>query len=170
MASAFRTGSHRLRGRMNSIFQSWRKRLVLMTLIAMTSVGVIRAATDEARSPWSVPEGARNAKNPIKPSAEGLRLAAQLYYQNCELCHSESGSSSGAAAQNLPQKPAVLNDPQMIKKATDGELFWKITQGRPPMPSYAQQLTETQRWQLVNYIRELVTRAQYQYLGSKSAK
>jgi mono/diheme cytochrome c family protein len=151
------------------MFQSFRKSLVFTTLIVVTSLGVIRGA-DGTGSPWSVPESARNVKNPIKPSAEGLKVAAQLYHQNCELCHSESGSSSGAAAHNLPQKPAVLNDAQMMKKTTDGELFWKITEGRPPMPSYAHQLTEIQRWRLVNYIRELVTRAQYQYLGSKNVK
>jgi mono/diheme cytochrome c family protein len=58
----------------------------------------------------------------------------------------------------------------MMKKATDGELFWKITEGRPPMPSYEHQLSETQRWQLVNYLRELVIRAKYQYLGNKNMR
>jgi mono/diheme cytochrome c family protein len=151
-------------------FHSCRKCLVLTTLIVLTLVGVKRTIADETRSPWLVPENARNVKNPIKPSVEGLKAAAQLYHQNCELCHSESGSSSSSAAQNLPQRPAVLNDTKTMKKVTDGELFWKITEGRPPMPSYEHQLTETQRWQLVNYIRELVARAQYQYLGNKSIK
>lgn len=147
------------------------KRLILSALLVLILLSVGRAARpDEARAPWPVPESARNVRNPIMPSAEGLKAAAQLYHQNCELCHSESGSSSGTAAQNLPQRPAVLNDATLIKKATDGELFWKITEGRPPMPSYERQLTETQRWQLVNYIRELVTRAQYQYLGNKNGK
>jgi len=152
------------------MFHSCRKCLVLTTLIVLTLVGVKRTVADETRSPWPVPENARNVKNPIKPSVEGLKAAAQLYHQNCELCHSESGSSSSSAAQNLPQRPAVLSDTKIMKKATDGELFWKITEGRPPMPSYEHQLTETQRWQLVNYIRELVARAQYQYLGNKSIK
>jgi mono/diheme cytochrome c family protein len=151
-------------------FHSCRKCLVLTTLVVLTLVGVKRTVADETRSPWLVPENARNVKNPIKPSVEGLKAAAQLYHQNCELCHSESGSSSSSAAQNLPQRPAVLNDTKIMKKVTDGELFWKITEGRPPMPSYEHQLTETQRWQLVNYIRELVARAQYQYLGNKSIK
>jgi len=152
------------------MFHWCRKCLVLTTLIVLTLVGVKRTVADETRSPWPVPENARNVKNPIKPSVEGLKAAAQLYHQNCELCHSESGSSSSSAAQNLPQRPAVLSDTKIMKKATDGELFWKITEGRPPMPSYEHQLTETQRWQLVNYIRELVARAQYQYLGNKSIK
>ena len=38
---------------------------------------------------------------------------------------------------------------------TDGEIFWKITMGKPPMSSYDELLTEDQRWQLVNYVRQL---------------
>ena len=37
---------------------------------------------------------------------------------------------------------------------TDGELFWKITNGRGAMPAW-RQLPETERWQIVNYIRTL---------------
>jgi len=36
---------------------------------------------------------------------------------------------------------------------TDGELFWKISEGRRPMPEFKKRLTEEQRWQLVNYVR-----------------
>jgi len=36
---------------------------------------------------------------------------------------------------------------------TDGELFWKITAGRKPMPSFETKLSEDERWMLVDYIR-----------------
>ncbi len=39
--------------------------------------------------------------------------------------------------------------------ATDGELFWKISEGRSPMLSWKGSLTETQRWELVDYIKTL---------------
>jgi len=139
-------------------------------VIVLLFVTVTYVTADEARSPWPVPENARNAKNPIKPSAEGLKTAAQLYHQNCELCHSESGSSTGLTAKNLPRTPASFTDARMMDKATDGELFWKITEGRLPMPSYKHQLSETERWQLVNYLRQLVIRAKYQYLGNKNTR
>jgi mono/diheme cytochrome c family protein len=35
---------------------------------------------------------------------------------------------------------------------TDGEHFWKITAGRGGMPSFAKDLTEEERWQVINYI------------------
>ncbi len=43
----------------------------------------------------------------------------------------------------------------MMKEMTDGEIFWKITTGKPPMPSYREELTEKERWDLVNYLRSL---------------
>ena len=43
----------------------------------------------------------------------------------------------------------------MMWKHSDGALFWKITQGRPPMTSFRTLLTDDQRWQVVNYIRTL---------------
>jgi len=42
-----------------------------------------------------------------------------------------------------------------MSKETDGSLFWKMSEGRGPMPSWKDQLTETERWQLVIYIRKL---------------
>ena len=53
-----------------------------------------------------------------------------------------------------------------MRRATDGELFWKITTGRAPMPSWEDKLSEVQRWQLVNYLRLLAMHAQYRYRGT----
>jgi mono/diheme cytochrome c family protein len=41
----------------------------------------------------------------------------------------------------------------MMEEMTDGEIFWKIGEGRRPMPSFKKRLTDDQRWQLVNYVR-----------------
>jgi hypothetical protein len=37
--------------------------------------------------------------------------------------------------------------------ATDGELFYKISEGKKPMPVFKSKLTEDQRWGLVLLIR-----------------
>ena len=50
-------------------------------------------------------------------------------------------------------KPANFTDAHMMSEMSDGELFYKMTEGREPMPSFRRQLTEEQRWQLVHYIR-----------------
>jgi mono/diheme cytochrome c family protein len=36
---------------------------------------------------------------------------------------------------------------------TDGELFYKLTEGRKPMPSFKKRLSDEQRWRMVLLIR-----------------
>jgi mono/diheme cytochrome c family protein len=42
---------------------------------------------------------------------------------------------------------------------SDGELFYKISEGRRPMPEFKTKLTEEQRWQLVLFTRSLADSA-----------
>ena len=149
-------------------------RCIYFVLLVTTSLIVLphRAVTqtlEQAAAPWKAPAEAKKAKNPVKLTPETLQPTAQLYQQDCENCHGESGASNGPNAKQLSQKPANFADVEIMKKVTDGELFWKITEGHGPMPSF-KPLPETQRWQLVRYLRELTSRAQYRYLGNKSPK
>jgi mono/diheme cytochrome c family protein len=41
-----------------------------------------------------------------------------------------------------------------MRAMTDGEIFWKISNGRGPMPAWGQ-IPEKDRWGLVDYIRTL---------------
>ena len=47
----------------------------------------------------------------------------------------------------------------MMKAATDGELFWKMSNGRGMMQTWKDQLSENQRWLLVNYIRTFAAKS-----------
>jgi mono/diheme cytochrome c family protein len=49
--------------------------------------------------------------------------------------------------------PADLTDAAQMSKVTDGEIYYQITQGRKPMPSFKNRLTENERWQLVLLVR-----------------
>jgi mono/diheme cytochrome c family protein len=40
-----------------------------------------------------------------------------------------------------------------MAEMTDGEIFWKMGEGKLPMPAFKKRLTDEQRWQLVNYLR-----------------
>ncbi|MGB7029674.1 MAG: cytochrome c, partial [Candidatus Acidiferrum sp.] len=53
--------------------------------------------------------------------------------------------------------PASLADPKRMSSRTDGEIFYQISQGRKPMPSFQKRLNEEQRWQLVLFVRSLAT-------------
>ena len=40
-----------------------------------------------------------------------------------------------------------------MNTVTDGEIFYQISEGRKPMPSFKKRLTEDQRWGLVLLVR-----------------
>ena len=42
-----------------------------------------------------------------------------------------------------------------VGSQTNGALFWKIREGRGEMPSFRVLLSEEQKWQLVEYIRDI---------------
>jgi mono/diheme cytochrome c family protein len=126
------------------------------------------APAQQVKQPWKAPASADAVQNPVKPTPAGLKDAQTLYQKNCVICHGPKGASNGAAAGSLPQKPANFTDAKMMQKATDGELFWKMTTGRAPMPSWQDKLTDTQRWELVNYLRKLTQEGKYKFLGNAS--
>lgn len=141
---------------------------ILAAGIVLIGPGTLVASAQQVKQPWHAPESAARMKNPVKPSPAGLNDAAKLYRQNCVICHGRTGASNGPAAGSLPQKPANFTDVQKMKESADGELFWKMTTGRAPMPSWQDRLSETQRWELVNYLRELTKKGGYKYLGAPS--
>jgi hypothetical protein len=53
----------------------------------------------------------------------------------------------------VPTKPADWTSAK-VQAESDGELFWKITNGRGPMPPW-KSLPEKDRWEVVNYIKTL---------------
>jgi mono/diheme cytochrome c family protein len=118
---------------------------------AVAAVSVIAAgvATVPAQTEWKAPADAKNMKNPEKAADAGKKSVET----NCVSCHGAQGKGDGPAAAALNPKPANWQADK-IKKETDGELFWKITNGRGPMPPW-KHLPEKERWQIVNYIRQL---------------
>ena len=128
-------------------------------LILLVPLGSRGAAVAQSSSPWQAPEDAKNVKNPEKTTPEGLTAAAEMYNQNCMQCHGEAGAGNGPSADLLVRKPPKFTNAKLMDQVTDGELFWKMTTGRSPMPSWQDKLSITQRWQLVNYIRTFAKKA-----------
>lgn len=102
---------------------------------------------------WVAPPDAAAVKNPVPATPQTIDAGKSLYEDNCLSCHGDEGKGDGIAAQGLSVKPANFTDPKMMKSETDGALFWKMSNGKGPMPSWKGSLSDTERWQLVDYIR-----------------
>jgi mono/diheme cytochrome c family protein len=125
--------------------------LALLTLAC--SIGKI-AAADSMAEKWLSPAPSAAKKNPIASTQASIAAGQKTYSKTCMMCHGKTGDADGPAVMELKIHPAKLSDPDLATES-DGALFWKITTGRKPMPAYGKRLSETDRWNLVNYIRTL---------------
>jgi mono/diheme cytochrome c family protein len=112
------------------------------------------AAADSKSDKWLSPPPSAAKKNPIAATQESIAAGQKIYSKTCAMCHGKTGDADGPAVIELNIHPAKLSDPQLASES-DGSLFWKITTGKKPMPAYGKRLSETDRWNLVNYVRTL---------------
>jgi mono/diheme cytochrome c family protein len=125
---------------------------VLAVLMLAYSGGSAQA--DSMSEKWLSPAPTAAKKNPMARTQESIAAGQKIYSKTCTMCHGKSGDADGPAVIELNIHPAKLSDPKMGTES-DGSLFWKITTGKKPMPAYGKRLSETDRWNLVNYIRTL---------------
>jgi mono/diheme cytochrome c family protein len=126
---------------------------VLVVLTLTCSGGPAQA--DSMSDKWFSPAPSAAKKNPIAPTHESLAAGQKIYSKTCVMCHGKTGDADGPAVIELNIHPAKLSDPHLLATESDGSLFWKITTGKKPMPAYGKRLSETDRWNLVNYVRTL---------------
>lgn len=137
------------------IFQSHSKVAVFFAvLIASTAVAL---SEEQSKQKWSVPAAEAQKKNPVAANESSLAAGRKIYLKTCASCHGKTGDADGPAVIELNIHPAKLSDPTVATQS-DGTLFWKITTGKKPMPGYGKRLSETDRWNLVNYVRTLSKR------------
>ncbi|MFZ4987201.1 MAG: c-type cytochrome [Blastocatellia bacterium] len=101
---------------------------------------------------WEAPGEALALVNPVKGSAEATAAGKNFYMQRCVDCHGKEGKGNGWLSKGVFKPPTNLAS-RVVQANSDGELYWKITNGKSPMPANRIRFTDEQRWQIVNYIR-----------------
>lgn len=111
-----------------------------------------------AAEPWQAPGRAARKKNPIAADDKSVAAGKTVYVKECLSCHGNEGKGDGPAAKDLEKPPGDLSSAP-VQEQSDGALFWKISEGRKPMPSFSTSLSDEQRWQVVNYLRTLAAKS-----------
>ena len=120
-------------------------------LALVVSLASSRADTEE---PWKAPARAAKKANPIPADDKSIAAGKVLYSRECQSCHGMAGKGDGPAAKDLEKSPGDLSKSTMWDQ-TDGALFWKLSNGKKPMPTFEKTFTEDERWQVIDYIRTL---------------
>jgi len=121
---------------------------VVFVIVAAAGSVIVYSLSD-----WTAPENAKRMKNPYPRTPQAIGMGMSTYADRCENCHGEDGNGKGERAAKLSVAPSDFTDAHAMSQLTDGELYWKISEGHRPMPRFKDKLSEEERWQLVDYIR-----------------
>ena len=134
-----------------SISLSPRTGALVLTFGVLFGSAVVHIASTQ--TPWVAPESEKVRKNPLASDSKAIEQGEKVAKTNYVSCHGAKGRGDGAAAVALNPKPADWTS-EKVRAESDGEIFWKISNGRGAMPPW-KHLAENDRWALIRYIRSL---------------
>lgn len=147
-----------------------RTKMLLLALIVVTgclwaqekkestpppSTGAAAQAATETPHPAAMTAEDKARKNPVKFTEVSVDRGKKIFVTQCALCHGPKGDGKGELAADMKLNVPNFTKPDTLKDRTDGELFTIIGTGQDPMPAQSGRLTDTHRWNLVNYLRML---------------
>jgi|SRR5579862_2936553 len=108
-----------------------------------------------AAHPATITADDKARPNPVKFTEVSVERGKKVFSTQCALCHGDKGNGKGELAADMKLTISDFTQPDTLKDRTDGELFAIIGTGKEAMPAQGSRLTDTHRWNLVNYIRAL---------------
>ncbi len=149
---------------------------LLILLVAITALAILypeasvsgqpSAPSSQAKPtappeiPLVIPPEAAAKPNPVKATPESVDAGKRLFATQCAMCHGKDGDGKGDLAVELKWEVKDWRNPETLKDKTDGVLFYILTQGKGHMPGQEKRMSDTQKWNLVNFIRSLARRGE----------
>jgi|SRR5688572_17803183 len=125
--------------------------VIAILVVASATLGLHAQA-----KPGGNPKAAA-VKNPVAANANSINKGRQAYMKACRHCHGQKGLGDGPLAPKNPS-PADLTDGEWKYGASDGEIFSIIANGvggDSEMKGLRSELTTTDMWNIVNYLRSI---------------
>ncbi len=97
--------------------------------------------------------------NSIPADKKSVASGVKLFEIYCVACHGSSGKGDGLVGAKLALRPFDLTA-ERLTTLPDGYIWGYMTFGGAVMPSFANDLSATERWHVVNYIRHGLNQAQ----------
>ena len=99
--------------------------------------------------------------NPMSPSdPASLERGEELYSRFCVVCHGPDGVGANAyIAAFHPVLPAYNLSGPIVAAYSDQYIYAMIRVGRGLMPEYGSRISHFDRWNVINYVRQLQAQA-----------
>jgi mono/diheme cytochrome c family protein len=91
---------------------------------------------------------------PVKVDEALLARGRERYDIHCAVCHGRTGEGNGITKSFGLATVASLQDDR-IKAQPDGQIYTTIVNGKGTMGAYGPQLSVSDRWAIVSYVRAL---------------
>lgn len=132
-----------------------KKSLYAIGCLAALNVLLISAG-EQVLKKWDIPAEYATKKNPVKPSDDGLEDAKAIWNKECKVCHGAGGAGDGVKAKNLEKECGNLTTKEFQASLSDGGILYLSFVKNIPDHTFAKKIPdETDRWNLVNYIRTM---------------
>lgn len=104
-----------------------------------------------------VPADGSVPTNPVEGTANSIARGKLLFDIHCAVCHGDKALGDGpvAAYFKSPAPPMADLTTERIVNLDDGLLYLILTNGAQGMPSLAENLTQRERWDVINYLRTI---------------
>lgn len=121
-----------------------------MRRLTIQAILLLLLAQSITAQEWTVPPDRRARLSPFGFTDESRAAGESLYNVNCMSCHGNPGRNNWL--RDLEPQPGDIISAK-YQQNSDGELFYKLSEGRGPMPGFRNVLSQTDIWSLVAYIR-----------------
>jgi len=118
----------------------------------------VGSAALAAPRPWAnkVPPEMVKAVSPLPQTPDTQAAGKDVYTNTCLPCHGPGAQGDGPASEFIKPKPKPLVIGNKLS-LPDGVAFWVVTNGidNTGMAAFADQLSETERWQAIAYLHTI---------------
>ncbi|MDG1765597.1 MAG: cytochrome c [Flavobacteriales bacterium] len=95
-----------------------------------------------------------NLTSPLATNQENIEAGMEIYQIMCTHCHGEKGEGDGAISRNGLIK-GIPSYTGKLKDLPVGNIYHTLQYGKGLMGSHASQMTQKERWQVIEYVKVL---------------
>jgi mono/diheme cytochrome c family protein len=123
-------------------------------IAALPTHSALRGEADGQGVDWTIPVNAAELKSPVTPSPEVIKRGTSIFESRCRPCHGPEGKGNGPLSD--PAHPAAdLTAGVKADWPADGVLFYRVWNGKRPMPAFKSELSQNEVWTVLEFVKTL---------------